>query len=324
MVSSDPHPRCSIVVRAFNEQDHIARLFTGISQQNLRDFEVILVDSGSTDATIAIASAADWHFPVKVVRIEPDKFSFGRSLNLGISQARGDIVVIASAHVYPVYPDWLKQLVSPFDDPQVGLTFGKQRGDQDTHFSEHQIFARWYPDESQADQSTPFCNNANAAIRRNLWKEHQYDETLSGLEDLEWASWMKDQGYLLSYVAEAEIIHIHADSPAGIYHRYVREAMAFKRIFPEERFNLWDFTRLFFGNVTSDLYLALGKGKMSEVLWAVLWFRFMQFWGTYQGYRQSGPLTKELRKTFYYPPSSNSRADPRTRDLKPIKYNDPT
>ena len=40
--------RASIIVRAFNEEEHIGRLFTGISQQNISDFEVILVDSGST------------------------------------------------------------------------------------------------------------------------------------------------------------------------------------------------------------------------------------------------------------------------------------
>jgi len=119
---------CSIVVRAYNEEKHIGRLLTGISQQSHKEVEVILVDSGSTDATIAIASAADWHFPVRVFQIEPEKFSFGRSLNQGVDQSRGDIIVIASAHVYPVYPDWLERLLSPFEDKDIALTYGKQRG----------------------------------------------------------------------------------------------------------------------------------------------------------------------------------------------------
>jgi glycosyltransferase involved in cell wall biosynthesis len=314
--------RTSIIVRAFNEEKHIGRLFTGISQQNISDFEVILVDSGSTDATIAIASAVDWQFPVIIVRIEPEQFSFGRSLNLGISEAHGEFIVIASAHVYPVYPDWLVRLLSPFENPKIGLTYGKQRGNASTRLSEQQIFAHWYPEHSKTQQNNPFCNNANAAIRRNLWQEHHYDETLSGLEDLEWAQWATEQNHSISYVAEAEIIHIHEDSPKGIYNRYLREAMAFKRIFPQEKFNFWDFIRLLAGNATSDLDVAIKDGKIHDEIWTIFWFRLMQFWGTYQGYKQSGPLTRELRKTFYYPTDLKSRTIQSQRNVNPIQYND--
>ena len=80
MTSTD----CSIIVRAFNEEKHLGRLFTGLNQQSNVDFEVILVDSGSTDRTIEIATSDDWNFPVRMVRIEPERFSFGRSLNYGI------------------------------------------------------------------------------------------------------------------------------------------------------------------------------------------------------------------------------------------------
>jgi glycosyltransferase involved in cell wall biosynthesis len=311
---------CSIVVRAFNEEKHIGRLFTGINQQNLKDIEVILVDSGSSDATKEIASSDKWAFPVRVVKIEPESFSFGRSLNLGIKEAQGDSVVIASAHVYPVYPDWLEKLITPIGDSHVGLTYGKQRGNTTTRFSEHQIFARWFPDEPRTQGSNPFCNNANAAIRKSLWMEHQYDETLSGLEDLEWAHWAIEQGYKLSYVAEAEIIHVHEDTPMGIYNRYRREAMAFKKIYPQETFNFRDFTRLFFGNVVSDSYVAIRENQFLRAVGTIAWFRLMQFWGTYQGYRQSGPLTWQLRQTFYYPSGTLAKPNLQPRDIKPIRY----
>jgi glycosyltransferase involved in cell wall biosynthesis len=313
---------CSIVVRAFNEEKHIGRLLTGLKQQSTQDFELILVDSGSTDRTRDIASGDDWEFSVRIVQIEPERFSFGRSLNSGIREARGENIVIASAHVYPVYPDWLEKLIRPFEDSRVGLTYGKQRGGGTTRFSEHQIFARWFPDQSKVQEANPFCNNANAAIRKEFWLEHQYDETLSGLEDLEWAHWAIDQGYSVSYVAEAEIVHIHEDTPRGVYNRYKREAMAFKRIFPEEQFKFWDFIRLFFGNAGSDLSLAIRERKVASEFGSITWFRFMQFWGTYRGYQQSGPLTKELRRTFYYPGGLQANQKLRSRDIKPIQYHD--
>ena len=307
--------QCSIVIRAFNEQAHIGRLLEGIQQQTIKDVEIILVDSGSTDDTVAIAESYGAH----IVRIPSAEFTFGRSLNFGVRAAKHELVVIASAHVYPVYPDWLECLLRPFDDENTALVYGKQRGMQTSKFSEHQIFRQWFPDADVTQQENPFCNNANAAIRSSLWKKHPYDETLTGLEDLAWAKWAQGADYTITYAAHAEIIHIHNETPRGIYNRYRREAMAFKRIFPESHFNVYDFARLTLTNILSDLSHAARRHVLWKSFTSILWFRYNQFWGTYQGYRQSGPVTQQLRQTFYYPHWSTKKTD--ERDVEPIRYN---
>jgi glycosyltransferase involved in cell wall biosynthesis len=312
-------PTCSLVIRAYNEVKHIGRLLTGVRHQAFQDMEVLLVDSGSTDGTAAIAVQGG----ARVVHIRPEDFTFGRSLNLGISQARGDFIVMASAHVYPVYPDWLERLLEPFADPQVGLAYGKQRGAEATLFSERQIFQQWYPDQAQARQPHPFCNNANAAIRRSLWEQHPYDESLPGLEDLAWARWAFGQGHRIAYVPEAEIVHIHKETPRGVYNRYRREGMAFKQIYPQEHFHLGDLVRLFAGNALSDLRAAARQRGLARHGSSVLWFRWMQFWGTYQGYRQSGPLTWQLKQAFYYPRQPAGQPSS-PRNVAPIQYQERT
>ena len=306
---------CSIVIRAYNESLYLPRLLEGIQQQTVRDVEVILVDSGSTDTTVPIAES----FGAKVVHIPPAEFTFGRSLNLGIRAAKRELVVIASAHVYPVYPDWLESLLRPFEDEGVALVYGKQRGTAISKFSEHQIFRQWYPDRDILGQENPFCNNANAAIRRSLWEGHPYDETLTGLEDLAWAKWALGAGYVLSYASHAEIIHVHNETPSGILRRYQREAMAFKRIYPEAHFNVYDFLRLTVSNILNDMVHALRQKALWSSAVSILWFRAFQFWGTYQGYRRSGPVTKQLRQTFYYPHWSEEQ--PEERKIQPIRYN---
>jgi rhamnosyltransferase len=309
------NPSCSIVIRAYNEAAHLGRLFTGLAHQTRAEVEVILVDSGSSDATVEIAAGAG----ARVVHIRPEEFTFGRSLNCGIAAAQGDLVVMASSHVYPVYPDWLERLLEPFADPQVAVAYGKQRGGETTQFSEEQIFGQWYPDTPQPRQAHPFCNNANAAIRRGLWEKHPYDETLPGLEDLAWARWGFEQGHRIAYVPEAEIIHVHHETPRGVYNRYRREGMAFKQIYPQEQFRLADCLRLFAGNAASDMRQA-GRQKTLGAHWrGILWFRWMQFWGTYQGYRQSGPLTWQLKQAFYYP-RQGQPTGPTPRDVAPIEY----
>ncbi len=309
---------CSLVVRAFNEEGHIGRLLEGVRHQTLRDVEVILVDSGSTDATAAIAA----QYGATVVHIPPAEFTFGRSLNLGLAAATCDLVAIASAHVYPVYPDWLERLLEPFTDPAVALAYGKQRGDENSKFSEHQIFARWFPEESAARQGHPFCNNANAAIRLSVWKAHPFDESLTGLEDLAWAKEVQGAGCAISYVAEAEVVHVHNETPCGVLNRYRREGMAFKRIYPEAHFSLYDFVRMVSANIASDLWHATRQRIFWRSAPSIFWFRTAQFWGTYRGYRRSLEWNWDLRQTFYYPHGMEMLEKPAPREVEPIRYNE--
>lgn len=308
-------PQISVVIRAYNEAAHLGRLLDGISQQSLAPQEIILVDSGSTDNTVAMAKARG----LQVVHIPPADFSFGRSLNLGIAETTSPLIVIASAHTYPVYPDWLECLARPFSDTKVAVVYGKQRGHSGSKFSEHRIFQQWFPDQEVAEQASPFCNNANAAVRRQLWVEHPYDETLTGLEDLEWAKWAQGSGKRIVYSAHAEIVHIHTETPKGVYGRYRREAMAFKRIFPESHFTIYDFLRMTAANISGDIAASLRPRLRPDVWPSILWFRVMQYWGTYLGYRHSGPLTQALRQRFYYP-AGFAQQPTGKRDVPPIDY----
>lgn len=306
---------CSIVIRAYNEEQHVGRLLEGIKHQTFKDAEVILVDSGSTDRTVAIAESCG----ARIVRIPSAEFTFGRSLNVGIQAAAHEFIVIASAHVYPVYPDWLTSLLRPLEIENVALSYGKQRGPDSAKFSEQQIFRQWYPDISKPQQETAFCNNANAAIRKSLWEKNPYDETLTGLEDLAWAKWAKVQGYGIAYVAEAEIIHVHNETPYGVFNRYRREAMAFKKIYPESHFNMYDFLRLTTTNILSDLWHAAHERLLWKHIISILWFRFMQFHGTRLGHRETSLVTPQLRETFYYAREKKQKEENK-REVEPIEY----
>ena len=287
----------SIIIRSYNEEQYIGRLLSGIFEQNFGDVEVVLVDSGSTDATLSIAS----QFGVRIVSIAKKDFSFGRSLNLGCEAAEGEFLVFASAHVYPLYRDWLERLLEPFENEKVALVYGKQRGGETTKFSEHRIFRQWFSDESNFNQPHPFCNNANAAVRRSCWQQLRYDETLTGLEDLDWAQRAVKNGWRIAYSADAVIAHVHNESWPGVFNRYCREAMAMKAIYPAERFSVIDFARLFLVNSFSDYKSAVRKRAFFKNIMNICLFRLMQFWGTYRGYSAKNGVSAALRQKFYYP-----------------------
>lgn len=290
--------RYSIIIRSYNEEKHIGRLLKGIAMQTVcNDIEVILVDSGSKDQTVNIAKAGG----AKIVHIAPEEFSFGRALNFGCQAATGDILVFASAHVYPVFNDWIERLAAPFQVEKMAVVYGRQIGNEVTKFSEEQLFKKWFPAWSNYDQSHPFCNNANCAVRRSLWEEQPYDETLTGLEDLDWAGKIMEKGYKIAYEAEAAIVHVHEEGYSRIRNRYRREAITLKQLYPKVHFNLWDFTKLFVSNTMSDMYHAVGQRRFFREAKGIVAFRLMQFWGTYQGHQQKGNVNNELKNRFYYP-----------------------
>jgi glycosyltransferase involved in cell wall biosynthesis len=307
---------CSVVIRTCNEAKYIGRLFTGIENQTIKDVEVIIVDSGSRDDTVTIAVENG----AKVVSIDPESFSYGRSLNLGVAESRGKFVINVSAHCYPVYPDWLKQLVKPFADPEVALSYGKQRGGDTNRYSELQFFEKYFPDISQPKQGNPYSHNANACIRRDLWEQRQYNENVTGLEDLIWSSWVQYQGFKIAYVAEAEVIHVHNEGPLQVYNRYCREAVSLRDMLPRSSFTLKNFFSMWLGSTFSDLNKARREGVFGKVWFSILWFRLMQYLGTYRGYNYPKRHDIDISEVFDYQPSILDEKKPTPRNIKPLDY----
>lgn len=287
----------SVVIRCHNEERHIGALLEAIGRQTIGPVELVVVDSGSTDGTLDIVR----RHPVRLVTIAPDDFTFGRSLNRGCQAATGEILVFASAHVLPVRDDWLERLTAPFRDPAVALVYGRQVGAETSRFSEHQLFAQQFPAASNPDQPSPFCNNANSAIRRRLWQEHHYDETLTGLEDLEWGRWAKARQHRIVYEAEAAIVHIHEESPAKIFRRYEREAIALKRVFPDSHLYFTEMVRFVAHSIAVDLRAAARARRFWRSVPEIVMFRVMQYWGTFVGMHHRSPVTHDLMMRFYYP-----------------------
>jgi rhamnosyltransferase len=129
-----------------------------------------------------------------------------------------------------------------------------------------------------------------------------------------------NNGYHIAYTREAEVIHVHNETPSDVFNRYRREAMAMKRIRPHEKFHWWDFFRLFVSNVLSDLWFARKESSLFKEFSGILWFRMMQFWGTYRGFTLAGPLTSQLRRTFYYPRFGGNSSTTDERSNEPIDY----
>ncbi|HYE94024.1 MAG TPA: glycosyltransferase [Terriglobales bacterium] len=272
-------PVASIVIRARNEAAALGRLLAGIRLQDHGDTEIVLVDSGSTDDTRAIAAAHG----SRVVAIAPADFTYGRALNVGCAAARGRACVFVSAHCVPANDRWLTRLLEPLADPAVGAAYGKQLPLADTRPYEQRNLLAGFPFGSRRQTSQTFFHNANAVVRREVWEQLPFDETLPGLEDREWARRALAAGWQIAYEPMAMVYHEHDESLAQIYTRAFREGVAVRRLDPGFAQSPARFVVNCLRGVQRDVRFVRRYGRPWRAVPELVTQRMVELWGTYRG-----------------------------------------
>jgi glycosyltransferase involved in cell wall biosynthesis len=118
--SAADRPAFSVVIPAFNAQDTLAASMRSVLQQTERDLELVLIDDGSTDDTLAIArSFAD---PRVTVATQPNA-GLPAARNSGISRARAPIVAFLDSDdlLLPSYLQVVKETFAA--DPEADFVY---------------------------------------------------------------------------------------------------------------------------------------------------------------------------------------------------------
>ena len=291
--------RYSIIIRTLNEEKHLADLLRSIqTQKDLSGgVEVIIVDSGSTDRTVQIAK----EFNCRLVYIDKEDFSFGRSLNVGCKVAKGDYLVITSGHCVPQNDFWLNELCKPLSDGKAQYCYGKQIGGPSTKLSEHRIFDKYYTDTSRIQAKDFFCNNANSAIIKETWGKYKFDEELTGLEDMDLGQKLIEDGGKIAYVADSIVYHYHYERSTQVRRRFEREAIALRQIMPQLQVTKIDSVRYFIVSVFRDCLSKHSKRFVFAKFLDSTIYRFNQYYGTWKGHAYHRKLTSKEKELYFYP-----------------------
>jgi rhamnosyltransferase len=230
----------SILLLTKNGRRDLERLLPALFGQNaVAAFEVIAVDSGSTDGTIELLQ----RYPVQLKRISPQAFHHARTRNLTATLATGEILIWLSQDAVPASDLWLHKLVSNFEDPKVGAVYGRQLPKQGS-FAERQDTLDTVYGARKLIKDPAHRNglgyrfyhfsDANAAIRQSVWQATRFPEELKVFEDLGIAKLILDSGWKIVYEPEASVFHSHNHSTIGLFKRYFDIGYTLKRL------NIWD------------------------------------------------------------------------------------
>lgn len=292
--------KATVIIRTYNEARHLPELLESIRTQIVSnvELEVLVVDSGSTDDTLDIARG----FHCRIEHIRKEDFSFGRSLNTGCAAATGDALVFISGHCIPASDMWLDRLLEPLAEGRAALAYGRQMGNGLSRFSECRIFEKYYPKDSRVPQQEGFfCNNANAALLRDVWQANPFDESLAGLEDMHLAKQLVGKNMAVAYVAEAAVYHLHDETWEEIKNRFERESIALQYIMPEIHVSFEDFLRYASSSILLDSRAAMQQKELFRRLGEIVMYRIAQYWGSYRGNHYHRIMSRQRKERYFYP-----------------------
>jgi rhamnosyltransferase len=279
----------SIIILSKNAGVSFATLLQQLSSQKLAgSYEIIVLDSGSTDSTLEIAQG----FPTKITRIKPEEFHHGRTRNLGAELASGKILVYITQDALPLYDNWLQKLTEDLNDPRVAMVVGRQIPWPDIKPPEKFFYLYYFPEHKiEVVSGAPdyyrdnmFISNVNSAIKRDVWQQFKFSEKVVLAEDKEFARRALLAGWKIVYRPDAVVYHAHDFSLRSIFRRSMDSGIALAQEVNVPRSRNWVIHRL--GYFVSEAGYIIANQR---------WWKWLSYSIAYEASRLLGVAVGWLR-----------------------------
>lgn len=230
--------RISVIIPTLNAGRHIEKLLSMLAAQDIKPFEVIIIDSSSEDNTVEIAV----RLGARTMLIPRHAFDHGRTRNAAAKEAQGEVLVFMTQDALPLDNSLLGRLAAALSKPDVAAAYGRHIPAADA--SPAEVFARGfnYPavslikgrdDIPAYGIKTFFFSNVCSAVRKDVFVESgMFPEGVRLNEDMLLAARLILSGHKVAYVHDAVVIHSHNYS-------LLRQFMRYYNIGSSLRHNRW-------------------------------------------------------------------------------------
>lgn len=203
--------KASIIIITWNQKKFLEKSLPAIFNQTIKDFEVIAVDSDSTDGAIELMAK----YSVKIIHYRDalgPVFNYARAFNMGAKEAKGKFLVRLSGDAIPANKFWLKNLLKPFSNSKIAGTYSKQIYNSSSD-PVHKLLCFFVSSRFHSFFEKVACNlmfwGTSCAIRQDLWQKVPFDEKQKRMEDARWSLEVSKLGYKTVYVSSSMVYHTH-------------------------------------------------------------------------------------------------------------------
>ena len=221
-------PKVSVVIPTLNAGPGFGELLEKLRAQRVDfDYEVLVIDSGSTDGTAELAR----RYGATVYEIPRCEFNHGATRNLGISLARGEYVALTVQDAVPLDERWLTTMVENLEqDERVAGVYGRQiprpessvltRTGVNNRATAGLERREQFADDPKGYGAMPpykrrrlaVFDNVSSCLRRSVWEEFPFEKADFG-EDLRWGRRVIEAGYKIVYEPRSAVMHSHERGP---------------------------------------------------------------------------------------------------------------
>lgn len=236
----------SIVIPTKNGGERLDQVLAAVfSQKTKYTYEVICVDSGSSDQTLDILHK----YPCQVYEIPPEEFGHGKTRNYGAARGTGTYIMFLTQDALPANDHWIEAMIDAMQ-MEYGIAGGfgihypypdcnvLDKRDLKRHFQnfgeENRVFfidneELYYRDKGY-QQYLAFFSDNNSCLKRSVWEKIPYQD-VDFAEDQIWSRQILEAGYKKVYCPHAAVYHSHNYPLRTYFHRYYDEFKGVYRVY---------------------------------------------------------------------------------------------
>lgn len=225
-------PFVSIIMRSYNEGWALKDTLPAIQAQDYKNWELIVIDSGSTDGSVELIKAAK---PAHFVQIESKDYVPGKVMNHGMKLAKSDFGIFINADATPQGSNWMRPLVEALQDEKNAAVFGRQIPRPDCQSVFACDYERCFGPKRESANWDHFFSMVSSGLRKDVWSKRGFREDLQYAEDDEYTRWCKEEGYNIVYRDDSVAMHSHNYTVEQSYIRSFGDARAIGKAWTGKR-----------------------------------------------------------------------------------------
>lgn len=214
--------KVSIIIPVYNAQDTLELCLSAACRSELNDFEVLVIDDASTDASAEIAGK----YPCRLISLKENRGS-AAARNMGVRHAIGGIIVFIDSDVI-VYPEAVASLVRHLEDARISGAIGVYSPENryKNFLSQYKHMVVCFRDMMTEDVNQDSFKTSFAALKKEVFRDTPFDENYkkATIEDIEFGRALIDKGFRFVLDKDIRVEHVKHFGLIGYFKSQCRRA----------------------------------------------------------------------------------------------------